>query len=267
MSKPKLVVAISDLHCGSDVGLLPERVELSDGQALGHGKNAWQKWLWGAWLDGMKWVKALTGNDPFVLVLTGDLIEGFHHRTDEIVAQKAIEHLTIAEASVGGLIKQAAKTYVVRGTECHTHDWESLFARNFGLGKAHDFIQFDLNGVLVDARHHMPVTGRLHLEASALSIVAANARSNAIRAHHDPARIFLRGHRHLHGIYSDGESLIACTGAWQGLTRHGKKVVTEAVCRPSIIAFDARKTPSGELPSIHQRAFNPPQNIVAHVDR
>lgn len=267
MSNTKLVVAISDLHCGSDVGLLPELVELSDGQVLGHGKNAWQKWLWQSWLSGKAWLKQLVGDDPFTLVLTGDLIEGFHHRTDEIVAQKLIEHLTIAEASVGDLVKAAEKTYVVRGTECHTHDWESIFAKNFGLGKAHDFIQFDLNGVLVDARHHMPVTGRLHLEASALSIVAANARSNAVRAHHEPARLFLRGHRHLHGIYSDGETMIACTGAWQGLTRHGKKVVTDAVCRPSIVVFDARHSPAGELPSVSQRVFNPPQAICAHVDR
>lgn len=270
MSKKKpvesseLVLVISDTHCGSDVGLLPPEVILDDGHKIGYGKNKWQKWLWESFESTLEVMLAKIGSSPFTLVLNGDLIEGMHHRSDEVVAAKIMEHLAIARASLGFIVESAAQVYVVRGTECHTRDTETVFARDFGLEKAHDFIQFEVNGVLIDARHHMPCTSRLHLEATALGIVAANNRSNAVRAGHKPARIFLRGHRHIAGTYSDGECLVACTGAFQGLTRHGKKVVTDSIPRPSMLLLDFRGLPKGHLPAVLHPVLNPPQELVAH---
>jgi hypothetical protein len=263
-TKPRLLVILSDLHAGSDVGLLPEKVTLDDGQELGHGENPWQKWLWSEWLKMHEWVEKVTGADEFSLLLNGDTIEGIHHRSDEVMAAKIVEHCTIAEAALRPIVDAATDVMATRGTECHTRDLETYLMRRLDRGKAHDFIQFDFNGVLVDCRHHMPVTSRLHLEATGLAIVAANNRSNAIRAGHAPARIFLRGHRHIPGIYSDGEVLVGVTGAWQGLTRHGKKVVADSIPRPSCLILDVRNTPHGELPAIHHRVFNPPQHLVAH---
>lgn len=262
--RPKLLVVLSDLHCGSDVGLLPAKVQLDDGQTLGHGTNPWQSWLWSEWLKMQEWVETVAGGDAFSLLLNGDCIEGIHHRSDEVMAAKIMEHCTIAKFALAPIVDASSEIYATRGTECHTRDLETYLMRSLGRDKAHDFIQFDMNGVLCDARHHMPVTGRLHLEASGLAIVAANNRSNAVRAGHKPARIFLRGHRHIPGVYSDGEVLVGVTGAWQGLTRHGKKVVADSIPRPSCIILDARSTPAGELPAIHHRVFNPPQQLVAH---
>lgn len=256
---------VSDTHCGSDVGLLPEHVELTDGQTTGYGKNPWQKWLWQTWLETSEKMLKAIGKDPFILTLTGDLIEGVHHRATEIVAVKLMDHLAIARAALKELVERAEKVHVIRGTECHTNDFESIFAADIGSKKAHDFLQYSINGVLIDARHHMPVTGRLHLEASALGIIAANNRSNAVRAGHKPARVFLRGHRHVAGHYSDGESLVICTGAWQGLTRHGKKVVSDSIPRPSMCLLDFRQTAKGELPMPRHIVCNPPQHLVSHV--
>ena len=262
--KPEVVLVISDTHCGSDVGLLPEEVYLDDGQKIGYGKNKWQEWLWKSFQETQKTLLAKIGSDPFILVVNGDLIEGIHHRSDEVVAAKIMEHLTIAKVALGPLIEKAHTSYFVRGTECHVRDLETVVAKEFGAGKAHDFIQFDVNGVMVDARHHMPTTTRLHLESTALGVIAANNRSNAVRAGHKPARVFLRGHRHLAGTYSDGECLAACTGAWQGLTRFGKKVVTDAIPRPSMLLLDWRGLPKGHLPSVTHTVCNPPQQLVAH---
>ena len=261
----KLLVVLSDLHCGSDVGLLPDSVQLDDGQFIGHGANKWQTWLWREWLKMRSWALEISSGDPFDLLLNGDCIEGIHHRSDEVVAAKLLEHVTIAREALRSLTENANEVYATRGTECHTRDLETFLMKSLDRGKAHDFIQFDFNGVLVDARHHMPVTSRLHLEASALSIVASNNRANAIRAGHRPARIFLRGHRHVPGVFSDGEVMVGVTGGWQGLTRHGKKVVADSIARPSCLILDARNTPHGELPAIHHRVFNPPQHLVAHV--
>jgi len=236
-----------------------------DGQTIGHGKNEWQKWLWEQWMAMQEWVENVADGSPFDLLINGDALEGIHHHSDEIVAARILEHCTIARVALQFLVDAATDVYAVRGTECHTRDLETYLMRSMGREKAHDFVQLNFNGVLLDARHHMPVTGRLHLEASALSIVAANNRSNAVRAGHEPARIFLRGHRHVPGYYCDGGSMIAVTGGWQGLTRHGRKVVADSIPRPSAIILDARNTPHGELPAIHQRVFNPPQNLVSHI--
>lgn len=261
-SPSRLLVVLSDLHCGSDVGLLPQEVELEDGQTIGYGKNQWQKWLWAQWLEMQEWVEQVADGDQFDFLANGDILEGIHHRSDEVVAAKIMEHCAIAAACLRPIVDAASKVYATRGTQAHVRDLETFIMRHLGREKAHDFIQFRLNGVLVDARHHMPTSGRVHLEASALSIIAANNRSNAVRCGHTPARIFLRGHRHVPGVYSDGETMVAVTGAWQGLTRWARAVVADSIPRPSCIILDARATPYGELPAIHHRVFNPPQHLV-----
>ena len=98
----------------------------------------------------------------------------------------------------------------------------------------------EINGCLIDATHHMPTTTRAYLEAGAMSIVLGNARVNAIRAGHQPAQIYLRGHRHCGGVFSDGAGMLAVTGAFQMLTRFGYKVVPDSIPRPSIIVLDWR---------------------------
>lgn len=258
MSEPLLNLVISDTHCGSDCGLLPPMVELSEGQTLGHGKNAKQKWMWECWLDMIERALRSIGDTPFVLTLNGDLIEGIHHRSEEVVAAKIMEHLTIARACIGELCAKASRIYFTRGTECHTRDLETVIAQEFGAGKAKDIQQYKIHGCLVDVKHHMPTSSRVHLEAAALSTVMANARSNMVRAGHPVANVFLRGHRHLTGDYCDGESLIAVTGAWQYLTRYGYKVVPDAIPRPSAYLLDWRDLPFGALPATKRFVYNPP---------
>lgn len=264
-SKPQVVVVVSDLHAGSDCGILPPSVELTDGQIIGYGKNPWQKWLWAKWLEMQDEVKEICGGDDYILVCNGDLVEGIHHRSDEVVQAKIMEHLVIANHCMQPLASGAAKIYMTRGTECHVRDLETVLAKEWGAGKAHDAIQFRVNGLLYDVRHHMPTTSRLHLEQNAYSVTVANNRSNAARNGHEPARIFLRGHRHVHGLSSDGHTMMAVTGPWQALTRFGSKVVPDAVPRPSVIVFDHRNQNEGMLPVVHQLVYSPPKNIVIHV--
>lgn len=265
MPKPLLNLVVSDLHCGSDVGLMPPKMNFEEGQAAGYGTNKFQKWMWERWTEYWVRMQKIIGKDPFILTLTGDLIEGIHHRTTELMTNKLMDHLKIARVALEKIVAAAEVVHVIRGTECHVQDFESVFAKDIGAGKAHDFMQYTINGTTIDARHHMPVTSRLHLEASALGIIAANNRSNAVRAGHRPAQVFLRGHRHIAGLYSDGTSLVICTGAWQGLTRHGKKVVTDSIPRPSMALLDFRHTAAGDLPAVHHFVANPPQDLVAHV--
>lgn len=98
-----------------------------------------------------------------------------------------------------------------------------------------------------------------------MSIVLGNARINAIRAGHPPAKVYLRAHRHCGGVFSDGAALLGITGGWQFLTRHGHKVVGDAIPRPSVLVLDWRGRPDGDLPTPHHFFFNPPAPEVVQA--
>jgi hypothetical protein len=261
--EPLLNLDVSDIHCGSDVAMVPTKLRLECGREIGHGSNRHQAWLYQSWLDMQKRFHTVRKGAPYVLTINGDAIEGIHHRSDEVVAAKFKEHLQIALDVLGPLAEKAAEVYIIKGTECHTGDWEEVLRRELRLPRpAANHWHYEVNGCLVDARHHMPVTSRKHLEASALSIEMANYLSNAICSDLPQPRVFLRGHRHIHGIYSDGKSMICVTGGWQFLTRHGNKVVPGSVSRPSAILLDWRNVPRGELPTPHTFIYHPPYKVL-----
>ena len=258
-----LNLVISDTHCGSDCGLTPAQVKLERGRSISCKGDKYLEWMWDSFLDMQKRFHALRKNEPYVLTINGDIIEGIHHRSDEVVAAKFSEHLEIAKEALGPLVKGAQKVYVTIGTQCHTQDFEKVFVKEMGIKQEARHIQsYYVHGCLVEAIHHMPVTSRKHLEASALSIIMANRISNLVRAKHAIPRVFIRGHRHITGDYCDGDGMILCCGPWQGLTRHGHKVVPDSISRPSAYVLDWRGRASGDLPTRHQFVYNPPEHIL-----
>jgi len=81
---PKIAVVISDLHVGSTVGLWPEKYVSVEGVPIG--QNAIQKWFWSHWLDATrKWIPGVVGNDPYVLIVNGDVVDGIHHKTLQVM--------------------------------------------------------------------------------------------------------------------------------------------------------------------------------------
>lgn len=268
MTKPLVAVVVSDLHCGSDVGLSPPEVEMESGNVVGHGKNIHQAWLWQQWQEGFERVKEILGSDAAVLIVNGDATEGVHHHNNaEIIAQEIETHVSMAHECLKPLADLCGQTIVVKGTECHTRNMENLLAERLNAvsGKARDKWLFTINGCLIDAAHHIGVTSRAYLEASGLSIAMGNARLNYLRCGHQVPKVFYRAHRHCGGYYSDGFGCIGITGAFQMLTRHGMKVVTDAIPRPSILVSDWRGKKPGELPTPHEIFFTPPQHEITEL--
>ncbi len=266
--KTDFLIVVSDIHAGSAVGLATPETKTKAGNLITHGDNHHQAWLWANWLEGIARVKKLVGSSPAALLVNGDATEGVHHRNEaDLVAALIETHTEMAVECLRPLSKLASKTFVTLGTECHTKHMEDVLAVKLGAvgGKAKDKWLIDFNGCLVDAAHHMPTTSRAYLEASHLSICMGNARLNYARCGHRLPSVFLRGHRHCGGYYSDGAGLYAVTGAWQFLTRHGHKVVTDSIPRPSILVLDWRDLPTGSLPQVHNITFNPPPHEVTKV--
>ena len=264
----QLAVVISDIHCGSEVALSPPFHSTRAGNSVTFGENHHQKWLWECWAAAILKVQSIIAHDQAILILNGDAIEGCHHRNNaELVEQEKLRQTEMAQTCLLPFLKLCRQRYVVKGTECHTEDFENHLAREIRAvgNKARDKWLIEVNGTLIDAAHHMGVTSRAYLEASLMSIHMGNARLNYARCGMRIPQVFLRGHRHCGGHFSDMEGMFVVTGAWQFLTRHGFKVVTDSIPRPSIAVLDWRGKEPGELPQIHEIKFDPPLPEIARA--
>lgn len=265
MSQIRQLVLISDIHAGSTKAILPPGFETLEGQPVGQSEI--QKWFWQCWELANGWINQKTDIEPYGLVLNGDLTEGNHHGTKEIWSPEVGDHSKAATEILGPVAARANRTFVIRGTECHTASHEISVARAIGaeVNPDHgqpfwDRLSLDIAGVRVSVRHHFPATSRVHLEASQHSIQLGNAILEAARAGEKPPRIIVGAHRHRPGHWSDGKNMSVVTGAWQALTRHGFKVVPDGRPCPRVYHLDWRNKPDGALPEIDYIDFTAPES-------
>lgn len=260
------LIVVSDLHCGSPYGLAPPSFRTDDGNDLGHGSNAHQAWLWHWWRTLIAEAAERLRGATIGVIVNGDATEGNHHRSTEMTTPREHEHCKMAYACLLPLAKHAPRRYVIDGTECHTKGLEHDLARMLHAegGKAHGKLLLEVHGCLLDITHHIGVTSRAYLEASGMGINMGNARLNYARVGQRVPSVYLRGHRHAGGIYSDGYGIMAVSGGWQYLTRHGRKVVPDSICTPTVIVLDWRGRKYGGLPHAEALQATPPeQRIVA----
>jgi len=259
-AKTKIVMMLSDLHIGSTVGLWPEGFVSNEGYPIG--QNKFQQWLWKCWQDMNKWSTTVINGQPFELVINGDLVEGIHHRTLQVMSPDVGDQTTAVLDVLAPLASKASKVHIIKGTECHTRNDEVRLGRALDASldpstgqHAWDTLDLEVNGTLFNFAHHITATARPYLEASAHSIALGALTQSRARTNKPIPMVMCRAHRHRHGIWTDGNQMSAICGAWQGLTRHGYKVVPEAVPQPSCIIFDTRTTDKGDLPLAHQRVY------------
>lgn len=250
----KLAVILSDLHFGSTVGLWPDSFISQEGIPIG--QNDFQKWLWECWCDlHENELPKYIGNDPYALILNGDIIEGIHHGTMQVMTANPTDQISASKQVLKIALKGSTSRFMVKGTEVHTRDREISLgeALNCELDQstgqhAFDKLRLKIHDCPCVFRHHMPATIRPYLEATALSTELGTERIEAARSNHPIPKVLCMAHRHRHGIFRDVNGLVCVTSGWQGLTRHGFKVVGASVPAPSCIVLDWRGKDLGELP-------------------
>jgi hypothetical protein len=259
-SKAKLALVVSDLHIGSTVGLWPESYTAIEGHTIL--PNKFQQWLWTCWLDMQKWSSTIIGNDEYEVIINGDLVEGQHHRTLQIMTADVGDQSAAVQQVLEPFISKAVRTHVILGTECHTRNDEMRIGRVLGASKdpstgqhAWNSLDIEFNGTLCNVAHHISATARPYLEASAHSIALGALTMNRARSGKRIPSVMIRAHRHRHGVWNDGNLMSLICGAWQGLTRHGWKVVPDAVVQPSAVILDWRNVAKGDLPTVHQKVY------------
>ena len=187
----------------------------------------------------------------------GDLIEGIHHGSSEVVSAALEDHVSMACDVLGPMADAAEKTFVLLGTESHTRNVEHAIARAIEAvtcpvtGGAFKDLDLSVNGCPCFFTHHISTTSRVYLAASRLSIHLGNMQLERLRAGYSPERIprvMVAGHCHRNDAYTDGRGLCLTTPSWQALTRYGHKVVSTAVPHVGgvVLHFDHE----GELPRV-----------------
>jgi hypothetical protein len=236
-----------------------------EGQPVG--QNAFQQWLWHCWRRCWEdFVPSVVGDDPFILVVNGDLIEGKHHHCIQIGSANVQDHARAASSclELAAKVKGLCGLFLVMGTECHTGLSEVSIGQELRAMRdpatnwpAFQELWLEIGGTLCNWRHHIGTTSRPYLESSAFASAMGTERIEADRAGHRVPKVMTRAHRHKHGWFEDGISGLGITGAWQGKTRYVHKVVPAAVTMPSVLIYDWRKVEDGELPMVHRRVWRP----------
>jgi hypothetical protein len=263
-ASPRVVVVVNDIHSGSTAGLLPPDFETLEGNRIA--QNRFQAWLWACWSHATtEWLPKVVGCDPWALVLNGDLVEGCHHGTKEVISPDEGDHKAAAVQILKPLADSAARVFVTEGTECHSKTAEHSIAKELGAvpdpdtGKhAWPRLELTVAGTLCAFDHHIPATIRSYLEASQYSMALGVERIEAQRNGVACPKVIVRAHRHRFGFFGDGDGMVVVGAPWQGLTRHGRKVVTGARCNPGIFALDWRTKADGDVPDIRYQTYRAP---------
>lgn len=260
----RVAVIVSDLHCGSTLGLLPPRFVTLEENPVS--QSPLQAHNWAIWEAETKRLISDPSSVPFALIVNGDATEGIHHGGRQTISADPSDHLRAAVQTLEPLASAATAVFVTLGTECHTHSLEHALAKQLGAipqsptRPAFDVLKLTINGVPCTFSHHIGTSMRLWTKGTALSSMMAHVQLNEARAGMEVSRFLAFAHCHTTGLYSDGRSTIITTGAWQGKTRHGHKVANGSEESPSIgkAYFDG---PFGSLPRVHleQLALFPEQ--------
>lgn len=260
------LVIFSDLHCGSIYGLCPPDLELVSGNVIK--LNPRQQWLWDAWRWGWDQVNKICP-DGFDVIGNGDLIEGAkHHGTDEVISARDDDHIAAATILLDPIKDMARKVYITQGTECHTGSKEDVIARLLGAvespyGPAWESLYLRFCNTPVFATHHLGTTKRPWLEGNGLSMEMTSTMANYAREGLVVPRVYIYAHRHVFSSVHTASGVGAVNGAWQFLTRYGRKVVPGSVCSPSITILDWSYGNEGDDPIVIPIRIKPMKPIYA----
>jgi len=209
MTRPICVLLASDTHCGSTIGLCPpEGVRTDDGQEIRPSKV--QEWLWECWTDVHQRYDAIARDAKAEkwVILNGDLVDGDHHGTAQIMSRHPDAQAYIARETFA--VTRALKPkrlFVVRGTEVHTGtsgSAEESLAHYLGAERDPEtrlwsrwHLRLRVHGKLFDVQHHGKGLGRLpHTKQNGANSLAWRVFQTCAERNLEPPALVVRSHLH-----------------------------------------------------------------------
>lgn len=237
--KPRVIVVSSDQHCGSTLGLMtPEGVPVSDGAMVKPSKPV--EWLWRQHLnfvdDAERIVKEWREKGATAHYINlGDLIDGDHHNTHQIIGRDLGSHIEAARNVLkdGMLALDFDTVRFVAGTPSHVgraSGSEKSVAKNledagypvqrcpitgesvwpFAYLRVHDY--------LFDFKHHGRTGRREHTRKSYQAIYAYDIHGSHVNEGRQAPDVAVRAHKHKmmdSGPDLRGITRVVNTGCWQ----------------------------------------------------
>lgn len=239
-----VIAAVSDLHCGSTVGLHPDTPTMLDDGGM-YIPTAAQLWLWQRW--SQYWVEVAKQRGPhrLVVLLNGDLVDGDHHGTTQIVSRHPGVQFDILQRvlEVPMALKPDA-VIVVRGTESHVGQAGSVeegaaktlakaghpVIQTSGGQYSHYHFVGDFGSLRLSATHHGAMSGRPWLKPNITNITAAQIfYEHAARGVRHPD-LAIRSHYHRTAdSYDNHPTRLIQTPAWQLATSYVHRIAPDSL--------------------------------------
>jgi len=219
-----LMVAISDLHVGSTVGLTPERFPLDDGGYYSPSRA--QLWLLERWNEFWTDVKTAKRGKQLTVVINGDIVEGYGKFRKTQIATSSPESMEyVATELLKPVRKLADKMFFIRGTPSHVKSGagaEDAVARAVGadkMSRSWSKIEqvFNVGGTRFHFSHHLGSSGgRLPwTRGTGVRSVALRYWANHVERNEIPADVVVRSHVHIFDDTPSSLPVYCCsTPAW-----------------------------------------------------
>jgi hypothetical protein len=213
--RPVVLAITSDQHCGSTVALCPPKILLDDGGEY-HASKA-QLWIWERWLAYWAQVEQVRRqmNATLVQVYNGDLTEGDHHKTTQILSgNPTAQAAVVNEVLRVPLALKPDRIVGIRGTEAHVGPSAAFEERIFtGLRKdgwpvvrdedtgnsSHWHWTLDHQGVRLDIAHHGKFGSRPSTKMNTVIALAFDIFSRAAIDGRPYPHLAVRSHMHQFG--------------------------------------------------------------------
>lgn len=269
--KAAFISAIGDTHCGSTVGLhLDEDTPLDDGGA--YSPSPVQRWNGNNWIDFWKRVKAAAGNQPVRIIANGDLLDGNHHGTAQIVSVHSGIQSAILRRCFEPVLDMVriASVVVVRGTAAHVGQGappEESFAGWLKMQKikvledtdtgtlSWRHFKGDLGGVKIDVTHHGRTGGRPWTAASGVTNLAVDILTQYAMRRETPPDLAIRSHKHkTFDTYNLPGVRVLALPAWQLGTDWVKQAIPESIAD---LGGSILRIEGGRIQDINTITYNP----------
>lgn len=238
------VIVFSDKHLGSALAPWPVDVILSSGNE--HKPNIVQTWITEHEDEWWTWARELTKGRRTIVVANGDICQGNWERFGDMLETNRAYQRRAAAVEYKKRRLSGDVWKIVRGTQVHDgpegEDAESIAESmdckpNSIDGRfSYYILPLAINGVRINAVHHIGTTSSAVSEFTALARVLSTADQEASRWGIDAPDIWLAAHRHTYdeAFYSSsrGRRGVIVTPAW---IAHGEYAAKVASTKPSQI--------------------------------
>ena len=224
----KRVLVLSDFHSGHVLGLTHPSYDYTTGHKTQTAHYQVRRTIWEWYKDKVKRLK------PDIVIFNGDAIDGKGEKSGgtELLTLDRDEQCEMAIAALQA-IPRRPKLFMSYGTPYHSginEDWEDIIAREMEAEKIGAEDTVDVNGLLINYRHHI---GRSSIPHGRHTAVAKEKLWNAIwaeRGEYPRADVIVRSHVHYYN-YAGGPSWLGMTTpALQGYgSKFGARRVTGTV--------------------------------------